>query len=813
MCYNDIFSENADLLAQIYHSRIHQTIGDECADKSKHRGEPKSYHPDNHIFRWSHSMVCQTPDLTGRRHGSVFYSDEQISGLVSAVSKFQVGSGHYVAVEKTLRISGQTEPSIPEITDAKVDDYLLYDVGISDLSARHCHEGLKDDRQKLVSTRIVLSQIDTIYKELISAALDSGRHVVDFETELAVLVPRLKDTENNYLTFPPVGKDHYPAVGVLLRNLMEQLFIERGVKKPRTGSTSIVTNLRPAIDITKLIDSLHILSIPIGLRRTIEYLFHNYCILTRDPFYFDVILDLYDSFASLYALLTVYLLDESVPLGCCTGSKETKRRLLDEGKVRSLTELADSLHNAMAHRVGNAFRDATRRDMAVDFRGGLNQIILAADAPVKAGLGIVRRFVAKAHERNSISCVIRVTILPGVRCVKTVFGAEHNARMGIFDVDVAHIMHVASYADYLHEAFHLAFEATRKGDGEFDSQLASYEQADAERIEEIFSMMLSRMFVFGNDRTTFVNHAVLSFSRDISSIGINDKDTCRRYVEMMFRIFCSIDCTPTALPSQLQTDPRFWNESDYPTAWLSHDARDRFSALIQEVGPFFSEYERLWKGSESKKIWELTIIHFETVYLRVSQILPELWKRALMIYRNVVATTFPGNSPDEVNETIAKFTKLVEASFEQCSPIIWTQCQDIAPTISEGPAKADRNFDLPCLDPLPFICLILREYISGIRCLNKREHRIHLMRNPSDGSISFDVHTTPNGPIPWWEYQADKGAPALFCFVPRARSKRIKKQISLIKSFWDVSSELRARRFLEMLYKWEASQGNNSSSG
>jgi hypothetical protein len=53
----------------------------------------------------------------------------------------------------------------------------------------------------------------------------------------------------------------------------------------------------------------------------------------------------------------------------------------------------------------------------------------------------------------------------------------------------------------------------------------------------------------------------------------------------------------------------------------------------------------------------------------------------------------------------------------------------------------------------------------------------------------------------------DRGAAALFCPVPGKRRERLRKQIVILKTFWDISSTLRGRRLKEMIEDNWARQG------
>src|SRR5262249_28717637 len=159
-----------------------------------------------------------------------------------------------------------------------------------------------------------------------------------------------------------------------------------------------------------------------------------FAIITIDPFSFDVLLDLYDTFATLHTVLTEHL--PKLDLGRFDSSDDHGRKLLDGERVGYLAEIADALHNAMLHRTSIAFRDATWRDMAVDFRGGMNQILFATDAPLKCCLGVLRRFAHRegsARPKDTVGCVIRIGMRPGVKCWRKRLGIEQAARLAFFD--------------------------------------------------------------------------------------------------------------------------------------------------------------------------------------------------------------------------------------------------------------------------------------------------------------------------------------------------------------------------------------------
>lgn len=56
----------------------------------------------------------------------------------------------------------------------------------------------------------------------------------------------------------------------------------------------------------------------------------------------------------------------------------------------------------VSHDITGVHREPPDRAMAADFRGDLNQIILAADVPVKCGTGLLQRFLVESCDRSCL---------------------------------------------------------------------------------------------------------------------------------------------------------------------------------------------------------------------------------------------------------------------------------------------------------------------------------------------------------------------------------------------------------------------------
>lgn len=749
-------------------------------DPAKHGKDTCTALCQNHVFRWSDSSINVVP--ANWEGPNLFSAVGRVHGYISGISKFQISPGHCGVDQILMKPVGTREP----FRDLKWSDlgneYIPYTVGIADAITRI--EGNKFERitDKIVPLQTGLDLVENKWKELcVSKNPTRGRDVVDFETDLIVPVPNLA-SNGKELIHAPVGDYHLAVLDNILPELAEQLFEKKG----------------GALNIRFLREQQRLLGIPIALRRAIEYLFQNFAIMLKDPHAFDAALDLYDIFATLHQTLTVHL--EKTPLPTCKGGANGRQMLLDEGRVEQLAEVIESLHNAMAHRMGNAFREVSWRDMGVDFRGGMNQILFAADVPLKCGLGVLRLF-GNEHprlKRNAVGCVMRITFNPGVRCYKARLGIESSACLAYLNVDVPHILHVASYADYLHEAFHLVFEESVATDSEFlqlrEEMLSSSSTANSEKrgnskfayafgqAEEIFAQMLWCMFVFGEDVETFKYHCVLTFSRDTASAGTRYAEMAARFSEYSIRLYFAT----AALPQR--GDPRFWSE-DYP---LDKVTKEHFIEFVEEVGPFFSEFDDLWQSPCKEAFIDYLTTLYDLTIPRLASYLPLMWKKAVQIYRRTVSKTFPGDDPEELNARISRIKSDIRSALSEGKPLIWSQFQDNGKTGDMSDGSVLRNLKGDGMEPLILVCMILRVYIGTITDAKGRQ--MHLRRLPSNRS-----EPDYNSGKPWWGYQTEKTAAALFCPVPLLRQARLCKQIALIKSFWNMAAELRARRLLEML--------------
>ncbi len=793
LTFEDVFKANPDFAQLLNRSKLHRSLVRNAVNSNSNPtqndyGYVGNAVCDNHVFRWTDSSVGVLPaEYNEEGKGHLFPNTGRIHGLVSAASRIQVLPGH-CSIDGELTAEKRTAKNADQSSWTSLAGFSPYAVGVYDTVLQNSEEGLSRTDQPLVRLQTVVDVLNSrLYALYCSPTWERRRDLVNIETELIVPVPNLTSDDGYPLTHGAVGPRNFAFLALTLSKLVQRLCYQSSnhgdetPPRPRGG----------ALDVTALLGAHSQLGIPVSLRRAIRYLYQNYAVVLANPLTFDAVLDLYDSMATFRSVLA------GIEQNSSLGTAPQGRLLLDEGRVDCLAEITDALHDAMHHHTSNAFRDISWRDMAVDFRGGLNQILFAADVPLKCGLGVVRRFASDKpkQSRNTVGCMMRITFRPGVRCCKVNLGIEEHARLSFLDVDAPHILHAASYGDYLHEAFHLVFEESVAPDSNF--QLAYRSAVDKDpfikasvnaqkhvyaQIEEIFTQMLWRLFVFGDDIDTFIYHCVLTFSRDIASAGADIPKTCFRFTEVMIRLFLASDCSRNS-----KGDPRFWDES-YS---FDEGARERFEAFLRKGGRYFSGFKRLWENDQEMRAWNYSMSLFDDVYARIKDSLPIIWKKALQVYKRTITETFPGSDPEEMIARTLTIREQIKFGLENGHPLISNRYDGLGQPLKTDEAVSSNNLEGLGMDVLAFICLILRQYIGGIKGSETKEVHLRFIKGSSQPTFE--------GIDNWWDFQADNGATALFCPVPNSRRERLLRQITMIKSFWDVASELRARRLLEML--------------
>jgi hypothetical protein len=418
------------------------------------------------------------------------------------------------------------------------------------------------------------------------------------------------------------------------------------------------------------------------------------------------------------------------------------------------------------------------RDISVGFRGGLNQLILGADGFLKCGLGVVRNYAMGYNGRDRLGGITRIASRPGAKGYKLVLGTEDTAQLTFFEVDVPHVLHVGNYADYLHEAFHLVADHYHRTSPRIDGTLApevSCNPVMLERVMEVFALLLTRWFVFGNDVDAFVKFHLTHFARSGITAGTDVRLFLVQWGELLLRLFMAADA-PAGHEKQAK---KSYHREDHVQAMA------RFQSFLAESAPLLCE-DRLVRG---RSIWNGTDSHgqqhwlrfFDYTYHDILEYMPWVVTCAKRVYDQHVGALQSIGGPYD-SRVIATMTR----ALAEGRPVV---CGFLRGRHRGSAREARQEIDV---EPMVVACRLLQQYLS--RIVESRSRSIHLQRDPSTGAVEF-----PHGLNPWHEFLIDPGSSTMFSPVPEARRSRLRRQIVLLKSFWDISSIMRGRRLRDIL--------------
>jgi hypothetical protein len=392
----------------------------------------------------------------------------------------------------------------------------------------------------------------------------------------------------------------------------------------------------------------------------------TFATVIADPFLFDSVLDLYDTFGTLHSILTEVLPERRrSELGISRADKRSGwLPPLDGQRVEHLSSLVDALHNALSHRVAKAYPENQIRDMATDFRGGLNQILLAADAPLMCGLGLVRKYVMSYGQspvpRTALGGLTRISFLPGIRAWPLGLPATTDMRLVFVDADVPNVLHAPSYADYLHECAHFILPALRQK-GLADAAPADDLQRD--RVEEIFAMLITHVFIFGNDSRSFLFHHIVNYGKARRDTRRESEDIMVRYAELAVRLFFVVDSIPIG-----QGRGRWAACSWQRKVRKFRAVLERFECMMDELGPLLPNYRALWAGRESEGR-EYSRIHFHRCFESIATNLPDLWTIAMVVFEQYYAESLAtANDPEADAQPLLQ--PVVEKAMREGRPLL-----------------------------------------------------------------------------------------------------------------------------------------------
>lgn len=551
--------------------------------------------------------------------------------------------------------------------------------------------------------------------------------------------------------------------------------------------------------------------LPVILCRNIEFVFKKYVRCLEHPLLFDNVLDLHDAMQALYFALAP---PESGP---------TIR--VDERSVDDLVRVVQALQNALSHRISTR-PNADEPDWTVDYRGALNRLVLALDAPMKSGIGLLKWCIRNlnagtARDRSApqtplartfehVCAVTRVGIQPRPQCRRLLRGS--SSFFARVDMNVAVVSHPSQLIWYLHEAAHFIYEAREDLQEELRcaefarghrmpgfSASAGQQRATEERRQELFAELLTQFFVFGADWRLYRVYTIAKFYYELISLAETEVGRAQRLFETLFRAFLvsapvrDVVWDPAGVEREydpFESDPVIW-PLEHPWHRGTCEPEEmwvRFDRFCAKYAPLIPEYGRLMRNREE---WRE---RFELLFPWVIEDARVLWGEALGIFQ-AFANETPWRGPGRRREIHDLFegSTWVETDGTQHGD---NRIEEIyASLLGEVEPEKERVLELV------LISQILYNYASF--CFDEiREELDAAAREKRDPKI-LHSERDENGPVfnpkPRVDLLLDRRYGGQFCIDPAKRQARMLKKILVWKTLDDIGARQRGRRLRQIL--------------
>lgn len=687
------------------------------------------------VFRWSRSLLS-----FGLAGGETLAPHPAITGKVAVDIDFQLAPGLDAALGDCMEFR-QPTAEIPV-------GWHLGEVGTS------------DHRLSLAGQRQLVNAIDAV-RHICDCVSSTVRH--NREKRTSGLVGMLSTFLIPIPTRPPFISNEKVEESPLDKLL------------PKMGAKVISEQASvEGLDLALLKNVPKSYGLPRALRRSLEALFQNFVTAIFNPNLFDLVADLVDAFSTLHQVLTV-----SLPSALRDSSGNSLQ--IDEVRVLGLARYATALKNAVERRLDLAYPDATVRNMSVQFPGSFAQILFAADAPLKACLGILKYHVKHKKDKDSINpdsllplfrvgVVTEPTLAPGIRCDDMVLNLTGPAesvsavpRLAFLQMDVDHLFHVGSYFDYAHEAFHLVFDelflkSPSTPEAEVFGKLLAYEDSSStrERLEETWVHIACFLFFAPDKPRELLYYLIGKYCQDMRSGGPELPKTVRFFAEQVSRLTVAA----ALVEHQLDKDETTLNDSIFQKSFeMLEESLDFFIRLLPEAS-------ELNDSKLKQAIREQLKVYWRECHL--DAYLTPMWKTAKINFYDRLCNDLTGFSKEHRSRNM-----------------------DSLDCLANGWAIT-RHAEDGYMDSVAGTAILLGSYLTRFKlCANSRQ-RLHLDRDEL-GNVFFAEN------VDYSTFLIDRGSSQRFVCEPKDRADRLRHQIGLLESFWDFSSHFRARRILALL--------------
>ena len=837
-----------------------------------------------HPLRWVRSTPAVRKD--------VFYpqADNQpvaeIRGWIDATTHLRLAPGHQYRAQQATnevacrRSTSETSPGgadtgrnaavFKSIDDLVTNEnFTIHQLGASDLALPHS-DWQPSDRNRLVPVRDFLQRVYDLMAVVGGGVLRKqsaeedtkdtsgerrihGRDIVGATTFCGVPVPVLRGDDQEPLLSPKFDSNkHIAMLEVVLPVLKRRLLLNETPSSPgdeqdaelkrdledwqeRLTKAYLPQNhvrgeYWGALSPSNICEQARLFGLPQTLIRTLEFVYHSFTTLLANPMAFDSVLDLYDVFASFHRVIT-----EHLPAAC-------EDMPVDKRRVDMIAGLIDAVHRSLGHRMYRLFPENSHRDMDIDFRGGLNALVYSADGVLKMGVGVLRHHLLKdaVNDRARVGVVTRIGFRQGISAITLRLGVESRSRLGIVETDVPHLYHIPSYVDFLHEAFHLVYEAARnpgepgpKDNAEPIIPMLPTVPRDSGdlyidgRLAEVFANLLTALFVCPEEPQLLAEHMIVQYATSPNGMREYDSECVGNLIELACHLYIvcrAVDYLRS--PARNDGTTPWWfcdndGEEELIARFLPEMSQAGFVEFFLKLLPFFSStLPKNPKVVEALK-YQAGIIFDEVYDQRLSPFVPIVVAKVCLVYsrywfraagRLINSRDYKDciwlrhSDKEEENKGVSKtelesvysawkvtreelkgeIRKFGEGNFTPFSFLAW-QPKDGKPA---------------SLDPMIVLSVVLENILED------RSKELH----GADSSGPYHLPTKAGAAcfdqdrfVP----QADKavrpkvfiqrGVSSLFSSDLDYRAQRLGSRITALKMFGDIASRLRSKRLAEML--------------
>ncbi len=728
-------------------SKIHEIaikLQDNRANSEKQESDTVFF-GDNHALLTAYSTtgICIDSYHLALEKGT---RNDAFNGFIKPNLNLRICPGHTLeALSELSKIKKDTifRSERPKPTPNASFHYL--DLGAHDLSIQGVELDSPFPSQELSSTSdYILLYHNAIHQFYSSENIKNGKHILDSKVSLSIPIPTFIHTQ--------AGKCHLEFEHAL-RETVGRLFGVNRFAKPTAP-----------LDINEIERMLKNIGVHASIERAIIYLFNNYYKALNDPQLFANVLDLYDVFLTIVKWLKIndsHLSSKQSQsfgnghYGCITNKESNE-----------LSKYITSIQNALTQRTLHTAESVEFPDSNIDLRGGLNQLLSAADITLKCPLFILR----EGPPDGSVGGIASISINPGpiVHHLPSLYSEKFYACD--ISMSVEHLIRPSTFCFYLHEVAHLIFREFMEKDAiEYISECYSESSPEKkiialERSEEIFAEMFVFYSVFQNDCDLYLQYFTSSYWLDPSSNQEDPDESKTLLMDTLFRAFCVV---------HFIGDRNFEKATCHP-----QDAWNEFCLKMNSTPPCHLDFDDLWNNHDLKGEYEVL---FKKLYSDIFGICISMSEVIVDTVDNYFAKKL---DPDKGEKD--RYDKIIEECLEKGRPII--RC------LSER--TPEKNARDSYVDSFYIVRRLLFGHLKSVyskEMLDRKNSEIFIPRNPKTGDIEFKSGDR------YSKLLLDKRKNAFFVADTQETGNVILRKVVMTKTFWEISNNLRSRRLIQIL--------------